>query len=101
MKNQPNKIYLQTGCDDCEDFKELVRDEITWSEDNIHGNDLEYFSKEYILSVLLSRRRKLRQPNTPEEYKSHIIEIDLVAKWFDIDLFCADFKNEENGTSQL
>lgn len=61
----------------------------------------EYFSTEYILSVLLSRRRKLRQPNTPEEYKSHIIELDLIAKWFGIDLFCADFKNEENGTSQL
>ncbi len=41
MKNIPNKIYLQIGEDcDSDDFKELT--EVTWCEDSIDSNDIQY-----------------------------------------------------------
>ncbi len=51
MKNIPDKIYLNLGID-CEpvfedenvDFKELS--EVTWSQDKIGCNDIEYVRKE-------------------------------------------------------
>ena len=44
MKNIPRKIYLQIG-EDAElaaDFNELSREDITWCEDKINDNDIEY-----------------------------------------------------------
>lgn len=41
MKNIPKKIYLQIGEDcDAEDFEKLVG--VSWSEDRINNNDIEY-----------------------------------------------------------
>lgn len=42
MKNIPNKIYLQIGEETPKDadFKEL--DEVTWCQDKINPNDIEY-----------------------------------------------------------
>lgn len=49
MKNIPNKIYLQIGekaditiDNSINDFNELFRGAITWSEDKINKNDIEY-----------------------------------------------------------
>lgn len=46
MKNQPTKIFLQTGLEDngetCEDFNELHG--ISWCSDKIYGDDLCYIS---------------------------------------------------------
>lgn len=44
MRNIPNKIYLQIG-EDAElavDYREFSRDDITWCEDRINDNDIEY-----------------------------------------------------------
>lgn len=51
MKNKPEKIFLQIGCDpeDVEDFKDLS--EVTWCKDKIHDSDLPYFSEEAILKA--------------------------------------------------
>lgn len=51
MKNKPQKIFLQIGCDpeDVEDFKDL--EEVSWCENKIHGTDLIYFSEEAILKA--------------------------------------------------
>ena len=46
MKNIPKRIYLQLGEDcDCKDFNEAMRkhgEDLTWCEDKIHHNDIEY-----------------------------------------------------------
>ena len=51
MKNQPIKIFLQTGLEDnvemCDDFNEL--DGISWCADKIYEDDLEYISVDSIL----------------------------------------------------
>lgn len=43
MKNSPEKIFLQVG-DDCDasDFKELAIDQVSWNEERIFENDIEY-----------------------------------------------------------
>lgn len=40
MKNIPNKIFIQIGTEHATDFKKLQG--VTFSTDNIHGNDIEY-----------------------------------------------------------
>jgi len=55
LKNQPKIVYLQHGCNECEDFTELSTGDITWSADNIHGSDLEYISKDWLLSLLAAK----------------------------------------------
>ena len=42
MENKPKKIYLQVGdeCPDDVDFNELY--EVTWCDECIHENDIEY-----------------------------------------------------------
>ena len=48
MKNLPEKIYLQVNPEkeDAKDFKELH--EVTWCEDRINYNDIEYVRKDKI-----------------------------------------------------
>lgn len=61
MKNQPNKIYLNTGIQGSDkgvDFKKLFY--VTWADHNVHGNDLEYLSKSHLKRVLLARLNKYR-----------------------------------------
>lgn len=52
MKNQPNRIYLQTGLEDnaemCADFNEL--DGISWCADKIYNDDLQFISIDFIFS---------------------------------------------------
>ena len=45
MRNIPNKIYLNMGCDpkEVKDFSELS--EVTWCVDKINDNDIEYQRK--------------------------------------------------------
>lgn len=58
IKNIPNKIYLNTGYERTDtDFYDLF--EVTWSKDKTYVNDIEYFSKDYLLSVLSLRREKV------------------------------------------
>ncbi len=46
MKNIPKKIYLQIGEDcDAEDFAKIRHNELTWCEDRICNNDIEYTLK--------------------------------------------------------
>jgi hypothetical protein len=44
MKNIPKKIYLQIGDADevTNDFDELYKGEITWADERINENDIEY-----------------------------------------------------------
>ena len=43
MENIPNKIYLQIGEDaEVNDFNDLYFSDITWSDDCINDNDIEY-----------------------------------------------------------
>ncbi len=47
MKNEPEKIYLVVGADgECEDFEELVG--VSWCENRINDDDLEYLSLNFI-----------------------------------------------------
>jgi len=56
MKNQPNRIYLNIGADgECQDFEELVG--VSWCEDRINDDDLEYIS----VSSVLARIEELKQ----------------------------------------
>lgn len=51
LKNQLDKIYLVVGADgECEDFEELVG--VSWCEDRINDDDLEYISVDFIKSFL-------------------------------------------------
>lgn len=51
MNNQPNKIYLVIGVDEeCQDFEELVG--VSWCEDKINDDDLEYISSNFILAEI-------------------------------------------------
>ncbi len=54
MNNLPNKIYLQIGYapEEADDFTEL--DEVTWSVDNIHGNDIEYHLSSKVDSEMIA-----------------------------------------------
>lgn len=45
MENLPNKIYLNIGCDQSVDFKELS--EVTWSQDRISKDCIEYVLAEH------------------------------------------------------
>ena len=49
MKNTPEKIYLQINLSDnneeLDDFKDLCG--ITWNNEKVFKDDLEYYSKEY------------------------------------------------------
>lgn len=59
MKNQPNKIFLQTALkdneEDCDNFDELVA--VSWCADKIYEDDLEYISS----SLILARIKKLEE----------------------------------------
>ncbi len=61
MKNQPNRIYLNTGIQGSDkgvDFQKLTY--VTWADHNVHGNDLEYLSKAHLKRVLMARLNKYR-----------------------------------------
>ena len=52
MKNIPERIYLQIGEDtpkDC-NFEEL--DEVTWCQDHVSDNDIEYVRKEKVIEII-------------------------------------------------
>jgi hypothetical protein len=65
MKNQPTKIFLQTGLEDngetCEDFNELHG--ISWCSDKIYGDDLEYVS----IDAIFRRIKELETEISNEE----------------------------------
>lgn len=45
MKNEPTwppVIYLQHGCKDVPGFDRALKENVTWEEENIHGNDVKY-----------------------------------------------------------
>ena len=51
MKNKPEKIYLNLGTDGgVEDFKTLS--EVTWCEDRVNDDDLEFVSVSSILAEI-------------------------------------------------
>lgn len=61
MKNQPNRIFLNTGIEGSDkgvDFQKLAF--VTWADRNVCGNDLEYLSKAHLKRVLLARLNKYR-----------------------------------------
>jgi hypothetical protein len=46
MKNIPKKIFLQLGFkDECEDFKELFNEAVTWADCRLDRGDIEYVLK--------------------------------------------------------
>jgi len=47
MKNVPQKIYLQHGEIDPDDFNELSIKDITWSTDQINSDDIEYVHDQF------------------------------------------------------
>lgn len=54
MKNIPTRIYLQNESDDLDgiDFQEIIKTgEVTWCQDQINSNDIEYIHREYILDL--------------------------------------------------
>jgi len=55
MKNIPKKIYLQIGENadvtidkEINDFNELYQGAISWADEKINDNDIEYFKSDYI-----------------------------------------------------
>jgi hypothetical protein len=80
MKNQPKNIYLVVGADgECEDFEELVG--VSWCEDRINDDDLEYISVSFIphrIKELIATKEKIK--NNPmaskAEYKAICKNID-------------------------
>ena len=55
MKNVPKKIYLQIDEDadvtinkEVNDFNELYQGAISWCDEKINDNDIEYFKSDYI-----------------------------------------------------
>ena len=54
MKNQPNRIYLNIGADgECQDFEELV--EVSWCEDKVNDDDLEFVSVSFLFDEIHKR----------------------------------------------
>ena len=70
MKNQPNKIYLNIGADgECQDFEELVG--VSWCEDRVNDDDLEFIS----VSSILARIKELEKDvYIDSEHKKHRIK---------------------------
>lgn len=54
MKNKPNIIYLQTGIPLGQiehvdwNSRDLMKDEITWSTNQVHKSDFVYYSEEFM-----------------------------------------------------
>lgn len=78
MKNIPTKIYLQLG--DCienvEDFKELDEQSITWCEDKLFPNDLEYISVLEAKS-LVAKALKILKSKAIELYYDNEADADI------------------------
>jgi aldehyde:ferredoxin oxidoreductase len=70
MKNQPKFIYLNIGADgEVEDFKTLS--EVTWCEDRVNDDDLEFIS----VSSILARIKELEKDvYIDSEHKKHRIK---------------------------
>lgn len=70
MKNIPDKIYLNLG-DECPynaDFRNLS--EVTWSEDKVSDNDIEYVRKSEWINV------KERLPEDDRLVLAHFADVD-------------------------
>jgi hypothetical protein len=62
MKNQLDKIYLVVGADgECKDFEELVG--VSWCEDRVNEDDLQYIS----VSSVLARIKELEAELADED----------------------------------
>lgn len=42
IKTWPERIWLQSGCDETPDYVEMMGNEATWCQDNINESDVEY-----------------------------------------------------------
>lgn len=71
MRNLPQKIYLNIGCDNSVDFKELS--EVTWSHERINGDCIEY-----VLSTTPPQSTGLKNP-LMEELRKNISDEDKKA----------------------
>jgi hypothetical protein len=79
MKNIPEKIYLQVDTEDEElynDFEELQ--EVTWCQDKINDNDIEYIKNDVVRNIERERNYYLlhlqlyEEQITEEEFEAEI-----------------------------
>ena len=74
MKNAPNHIYLNIGADgECQDFEELVG--VSWCEDRINDDDLEYIS---VLSLFAEIDRLKDYANSSDDYEKVEFAINIL-----------------------
>ena len=53
MKNAPSKIWLQFhGDGEIDDYNEVDEKSVSWCEDKIFPNDIEYFSRQKVEAIL-------------------------------------------------
>jgi hypothetical protein len=79
MKNQPNKIFLQTGLEDCgetcSDFDELYM--VSWCANKIYSDDLEYISSNFIRAEI----DKLKDyANSSDDYERAEFAINILKR---------------------
>ena len=73
MKNKPEKIYLNLGTNGgVEDFKTLS--EVTWCEDRVNDDDLEFISVSSILARIKELER--RQFDTTDKTGMNLFNIN-------------------------
>jgi hypothetical protein len=73
MKNKPEKIYLNRGADgECQDFEELV--EVSWCDDRVNDDDLEFISVSSILARIKELER--RQFDTTDKTGMNLFNIN-------------------------
>lgn len=75
MKNEPNKIFLQTALKEYgetfEDFNELDESLMSWCSDKIYEDDLQYISSNFISARI--KELEIRLINTNPKRKETVL----------------------------
>lgn len=87
IKNIPQVIYLQEGVEESPEFEEDIDfydlEEISWSTDRIHSNDLVYYHENTVNELLETLEQVLEQANDCTEdweYTLSFVDPELIEK---------------------